>query len=67
MQAFSISIALVDDLISHELSGSRNYIEEKNPRETLLVQTDEVKAFGKVEDIPASYVAYPPLSPVGRV
>ncbi|XP_029128746.1 uncharacterized protein LOC109806379 isoform X2 [Cajanus cajan] len=67
LQAFSICIALVDGLISCELSGSRNYIEGKNPRETLLVQTDELKAFGKIEDIPASYVAYPPLSPVGRV
>ena len=67
LQAFSICIALVDGLISYELSGSRNYIEGKNSRETLLVQTDELKAFGKLEDIPASYVAYPPLSPVGRV
>ncbi|TKY48385.1 hypothetical protein E2542_SST25803 [Spatholobus suberectus] len=67
LQAFSICIALVDGLISYELSGSRNYVEGKNPRETLLVQTDELKAFGKYEDIPASYVAYPPLSPVGRV
>ncbi|TKY57517.1 hypothetical protein E2542_SST21968 [Spatholobus suberectus] len=67
LQAFSICIALVDGWISYELSGSRNYIEGKNPRETLLVQTDELKAFGKFEDIPASYVAYPPLSPIGRV
>ncbi|KAG4380892.1 hypothetical protein JHK82_041279 [Glycine max] len=67
LQAFSICIALVDGLISYELSGSRNHIEGKNSRETLLVQTDELKAFGKLEDIPASYVAYPPLSPVGRV
>ncbi|KHN30139.1 hypothetical protein glysoja_010517 [Glycine soja] len=67
LQAFSICIALVDGLISYELSGSRNYIEGKNSRETMLVQTDELKAFGKLEDIPASYVAYPPLSPVGRV
>lgn len=66
LQAFSICIALVDGLISYELSGSRNSVEGKNPRETLLVQTDELKAFGKFEDIPASYVAYPPLSPVGR-
>ncbi|CAJ1955652.1 unnamed protein product [Sphenostylis stenocarpa] len=66
LQAFSICITLVDGLISYEL-GSRNYVEGKNPRETLLVQTDELKAFGKLEDIPATYVAYPPLSPVGRV
>jgi len=57
----------VDGLISYELSGSRNYIEGKNPRETGLVQTDELKAFGKLEDVPATYVAYPPHSPVGRV
>ncbi|QCE09188.1 uncharacterized protein LOC114185883 [Vigna unguiculata] len=67
LQAFSICIALVDGLISYELSGSRNYIEGKNPRETGLVQTDELKAFGKLEDVPATYVAYPPHSPVGRV
>ncbi|KAJ1406927.1 hypothetical protein SESBI_24741 [Sesbania bispinosa] len=67
LQAFSICIALVDGKIPYELSGSRNSIEGRNPRETLLVQTDELKAFGKFEDIPASYVAYPPLSPVGRV
>ncbi|KAK7272046.1 hypothetical protein RJT34_28409 [Clitoria ternatea] len=67
LQAFSICIALVDGMIPCELSGSTNYIEEKNPRETIMVQTDELKAFGKFEDIPASYVAYPPVSPVGRV
>ncbi|BAT80446.1 hypothetical protein VIGAN_03002600, partial [Vigna angularis var. angularis] len=32
LQAFSICIALVDGLISYELSGSRNYIEGKNSR-----------------------------------
>ncbi|KAK6646098.1 hypothetical protein PHAVU_L008743 [Phaseolus vulgaris] len=67
LQAFSICISLVDGLISYELSGSRNYMEGKNPRETVLVQTDELKASGKSEDIPATYVAYPPHSPVGRV
>ncbi|RDX86118.1 hypothetical protein CR513_32584, partial [Mucuna pruriens] len=67
LQAFSICIALVDGLISYELSGSRNYMEGKSPRETPLVQTDEFEAFGKFEDIPASYVAYPPLSPVSRL
>ncbi|KAG2371284.1 hypothetical protein LR48_Vigan05g193100 [Vigna angularis] len=67
LQAFSICIALVDGLISYELSGSRNYIEGKNSRETGLVETDELKAFGKLEDVPATYVAYPPHSPVGRV
>jgi len=67
LQAFSICIALVDGLISNELSGSRNHIEGKNPRETVLVQTDEPKGFGKLEDVPATYVACPPHSPVGRV
>ncbi|XP_061337946.1 uncharacterized protein LOC133284853 [Gastrolobium bilobum] len=67
LQAFSICIALVDGKIPYELSESRNSIQGKNLRETLLVQTDELKAFGKFEDIPASYVAYPPHSPVGRV
>ncbi|KAK7325032.1 hypothetical protein VNO77_29061 [Canavalia gladiata] len=67
LQAFSICIALVDGMIPYELTGSENYIEGKNSRESLLVQTDELKGFGKIEDIPASYVAYPPLSPVGRV
>jgi hypothetical protein len=69
LQAFAICIALVDSKMPCELSGSRNSIEEKNPKETLLVQTAKLKAFGKLEDIhiPASYVSYPPVSPVGRV
>jgi len=66
LQALSICIALVDGLISNELSGSRNQIEGKNPRGTVLVQTDETKAFRKLEDTPTTYVAYPPHSPVGR-
>lgn len=49
-----------------ELSGSKNASEGKNPKETVLLQTEKLKAFGKLEDIPASYVSYPPLSPVGR-
>lgn len=69
LQAFAICIALVDSKMPCELSGSRNSIEEKNPKETLLVQTAKLKAFGKLENIhiPASYVSYPPVSPVGRV
>lgn len=51
----------------HGLSGSRNSIEGKIPRETLVAQTEELEAFGKLEDIPASFVSYPPVSPVGRV
>ncbi|PNY05253.1 hypothetical protein L195_g001697 [Trifolium pratense] len=52
LQAFSICIAMVDGKLPHELSGSRNFIEGKDRRESA--------------DIPASYVAYPPVSPVGR-
>ncbi|XP_027354776.1 uncharacterized protein LOC113864824 isoform X2 [Abrus precatorius] len=39
LQAFSICIALVESKMSYELSGSRNSIEGKNTRETLLVQS----------------------------
>ncbi|XP_019413891.1 PREDICTED: uncharacterized protein LOC109325784 isoform X2 [Lupinus angustifolius] len=67
LQAFSICIALVDSKKPYDLFGSRNSIEDKNPRETLLVQAKELKAFGKLEDIPASYVSYPSPSPFGRV
>ncbi|CAL0329161.1 unnamed protein product [Lupinus luteus] len=67
LQAFSICIALVDSKKPYDLFGSRNSIEDNNPGETLLVQTKELKAFGKLEDIPASYVSYPSLSPFGRV
>lgn len=66
LQAFFICLALVDGKILYEHSGSRNSIEGKNPRETALMQTDELRVFGKFEDISASYVAYPPHSPVGR-
>ncbi|XP_058762663.1 uncharacterized protein LOC131636037 [Vicia villosa] len=64
LQAFAICIALVDSKMPCELSGSRNSIEGKN---TLSSQTEELKAFGKLEDIPTSYVSNPPVSPVGRV
>ncbi|KAE9600361.1 hypothetical protein Lal_00045852 [Lupinus albus] len=60
LQAFSICIALVDGKMSYEHSGLRSAIEGKDPTETLMVQTEELKAFVKFEDIP-------PLSPVGRV
>ncbi|CAK8575854.1 unnamed protein product [Lathyrus sativus] len=55
LQAFAICIALVDSKMPCELSGSRKS------------QTEELKAFGKSEDIPTSYVSNPPVSPVGRV
>jgi hypothetical protein len=50
-----------------ELSESRNSIEDKITKETLSVRTEELKGFGKLKHIPASYVSYPPVSPVGRV
>ncbi|CAI8594272.1 unnamed protein product [Vicia faba] len=55
LQAFAICIALVDSKMPCELSGTRKS------------QTKELKAFGKLEDIPTSYVSNPPVSPVGRV
>jgi len=58
---------MVDGKLPYELSGSRNSIEGKNRAESLLVQTDELKGHGKSDNIPASYAAYPPVSPVGRV
>lgn len=53
--------------MSYELSGSRDSMEVKTPRETLSMQNDGTKVLRKLEDIPASYISYPPLSPVGRV
>ncbi|KAL5078615.1 hypothetical protein RYX36_007036, partial [Vicia faba] len=52
LQAFAICIALVDSKMPCELSGTRKS------------QTEELKAFGKLEDIPTSYVSNPPVSPV---
>jgi hypothetical protein len=43
---------MVDGKLPHELSGLRSFMEGKDRRESA--------------DIPASYVAYPPVSPVGR-
>ncbi|CAI8610496.1 unnamed protein product [Vicia faba] len=54
LQAFAICIALVDSKMPCELSGTRKS------------QTEELKAFGKLEDIPTSYVSNPPVSPVGN-
>ncbi|KAK4254905.1 hypothetical protein QN277_007981 [Acacia crassicarpa] len=66
LQAFSICIALMDNKMPYELSGSRDSIEGKTSRETLSMQNDGIKVLRKL-DIPASYISYPPLSPVGRV
>ncbi|CAL0334113.1 unnamed protein product [Lupinus luteus] len=46
LQAFSICIALVDSKMPYELSGSVNSIEDKNQRETLLMQAKEVGTKG---------------------
>ncbi|MED6119050.1 hypothetical protein PIB30_008272 [Stylosanthes scabra] len=67
LQAFSVCISLVDGRMPYELCRSRDSVGVKNLREMMLAQTEELKAFGTPEDTPASYVAYPPLSPVGRV
>ncbi|KAJ7947569.1 DUF3527 domain protein [Quillaja saponaria] len=68
LQAFSICIAVLDGKNPNEISQSGDTIEGKTLRETISMQTDGIRAFSKLEgDIPASYVSYPPLSPVGRV
>ncbi|OIW15951.1 hypothetical protein TanjilG_04486 [Lupinus angustifolius] len=66
LQAFSTCIALVDGKMSYENSKPRSSTEGKDLTETLMVQTEELKDFVKLENIPASYIAYPPVSPVGR-
>ncbi|KAK7261524.1 hypothetical protein RIF29_27838 [Crotalaria pallida] len=63
LQAFSVCIALVDGKMRYDHSRPRSSIERKNLAEI----PEEPKGFGKLEDIPAGYVAYPPVSPVGRV
>lgn len=69
LQAFSICMALMDSKMPYELSGSQNSVEAKTPRprEALPMQSDGIKVLRKLEDIPTSYISYPPLSPVGRV
>ncbi|XP_058748845.1 uncharacterized protein LOC131621824 [Vicia villosa] len=67
LQAFSICIAMLDGKLPCELSGSRNSIEGTNRRQSQLIQTDDSKDHSKFEGIPANYVAYPPISPAGRV
>lgn len=53
LQAFSISIALVDGKMPRELSGPRNSVEGKPPR----VQIDGIKAFSNLGNTPASYAS----------
>ena len=66
MQAFSICIAVWDSRKHCELSESVTSSEERTLGETIL--KDRISASNPIEaEAPASYVSYPPLSPVGRV
>lgn len=68
LQAFSICIAVLDGRKACEFSESSNLFEEKASTETVLVPNDGKKAPAQTEgEVPARYVSYPPLSPVGRV
>lgn len=68
LQAFSICIAVLDSREACEFSEPSNLLEEKTSMETVLVQNDGRSAPDQTEgEVPARYVSYPPLSPVGRV
>lgn len=67
LQAFSICIAVLDSKKSCEPSEASHSFEEKSSGETVLVQSDRIRAHNRIEEVPARYVSYPPLSPVGRV
>ncbi|GAY37952.1 hypothetical protein CUMW_032960 [Citrus unshiu] len=68
LQAFSICIAVLDSRKACEFSESSNLFEEKASTETVLVPNDGKRAPDQTEgEVPARYVSYPPLSPVGRV
>lgn len=68
LQAFSVCIAVLDSRKACEFSESSNLFEEKASTETVLVQNDGKSAPDQTEgQVPARYVSYPPLSPVGRV
>lgn len=67
LQAFSICIAVLDSKKPFELSEPSDSFEEKTLVETISMQTDRIRAPNRVEEVPARYVSYPPLSPVGRV
>lgn len=69
LQAFSICIAVLDSWKLCEFSESKNVLEEKTCEETkVILQDDGISDPNRVEgEVPARYVSYPPLSPVGRV
>ncbi|KAL5817087.1 hypothetical protein ACOSQ3_025465 [Xanthoceras sorbifolium] len=68
LQAFSICIAVLDSQKPCVSSGSSDLFEEKTPGETVSVPNDGTTAPEQFEgEVPARYVSYPPLSPVGRV
>jgi hypothetical protein len=68
LQAFSLCIAVLDGKKLCEMSESSNLFEEKTSLETILSQNDGMRApNGIVGEVPARYVSYPPVSPVGRV
>ncbi|KAJ6715993.1 DUF3527 DOMAIN PROTEIN [Salix koriyanagi] len=68
LQAFSLCIAVLDGKKLREMSESSNLFGEKTSLETILSQNDGTRApNGIVGEVPARYVSYPPLSPVGRV
>ncbi|KAG6631336.1 hypothetical protein I3843_13G071100 [Carya illinoinensis] len=67
LQAFSICIAVLDSKKPCELSEPTDSSEGKTLEETISMQNDRIKAPDQSEELPARYVSYPPLSPVGRV
>ncbi|KAG2673298.1 hypothetical protein I3760_13G083300 [Carya illinoinensis] len=67
LQAFSICIAVLDSKKPCELSEPTDSSEGKTLEETISMQNDRIKAPDQSEELPARYLSYPPLSPVGRV
>ncbi|KAL9405072.1 hypothetical protein Peur_002044 [Populus x canadensis] len=68
LQAFSLCIAVLDGKKLCEMSESSSLFEEKPSLETIQSQNDGLRApNGSAGEVPARYVSYPPLSPVGRV
>lgn len=67
LQAFSICIAVLDSKKPCELSEQSVSFEEKTLGETTSMQNDRLTASNRIEEVPARYASYPPLSPVGRV
>ncbi|KAK4856552.1 hypothetical protein QYF36_018629 [Acer negundo] len=69
LEAFSICIAVLDIRKPCVSSESSDSLEEKTPVESMSVPNDGRAAPDQSEggEVPARYVSYPPLSPVGRV